>query len=152
MFDLVVSRPLSVPEVEAAVAGLVPPGCRVAVRPDVEDLPSDGDVRVVVWPPEGVRWPQLIAVLTGDEHLPGPYPDLRLAERLAQRYEVDVFGDVHPFVGGLDPHDPYWSPALLGGRWWLVSTVRTRLVSGDDGVDGDVVRVRPVTVPGWGGG
>ncbi len=54
---------------------------------------------------------------------------------------------VYPFVGDLDPHDPYWSLACIEGRWYLSSTCSTRLM-GEDMDRADEIRViRPVTIP-----
>jgi hypothetical protein len=83
----------------------------------------------------------------------GPFPDVRIAERLWQRFATNSLCDVYPFAGDLDPHDPYWSLACIEGRWYLASTCGTRLMGpyteGASKIPGDdkVRLIRPVTVP-----
>jgi hypothetical protein len=83
----------------------------------------------------------------------GPYPDLRIAAGLWERFGADALCGTNPFAGELDPHDPYWSLACVGGQWYLASTAGTRLMGPyTDGtrefVGDEAVRlVRPVAVP-----
>ena len=129
MFRLTVSRALTVADVVAAFMDLMPPGLRVAVRPDGADVPDDVE-SLSLWaglkPTEDQAWPLDLEVYVYEFDL-GPYPDLRAAEHVAERLGVDVLCGVCPSLVDVDPRDPYYALALVGGRWHLASTAWTRL-------------------------
>jgi hypothetical protein len=154
-FDIVLSKALAPEGIEAAFADLVPVGLRVDVRRDIAELPDEPRaVWALVGSTDDPAWPCVLNVLvcSGECGL-GPYPDLRMAATLWERFGADALCGTYPFAGELDPHDPYWSLACIKGRWYLASTAGTRLMGpytdgerefpGDEGVR----LVRPVVVP-----
>lgn len=156
MFSITVSRPLTVAEVVGALAALTPPGLRLVVQPPGADVPDDmGSLWATLEPTEDPTWPLGLVVHVHECDL-GPYPDLRLAEHIGERFGVDVLCGVHPSLVDVDPYDPYYALALVGGRWHLASTAGTRLmgpytVRGADGFrtepgDEPVKLIRPVVV------
>ncbi|QEL15873.1 hypothetical protein [Limnoglobus roseus] len=148
-FDIVLSKPLAPDAIAAALADLIPPGLRVDVRGEMADLPDEpGAVWALVGRSGDPAWPCVLNVLVcRDECGLGPYPDLRIAAGLGERFGADAVCGTHPFVGDLDPLDPYWSLACVGGQWHLASTVRARFMAGEPLPDEGVRLVRPVTVP-----
>lgn len=92
-------------------------------------------------------------MINRDECKLGPYPDLRIAAKLWKKFGANSLCGTYPFVGDLDPHDPYWSLACVGGQWYLASTCGTRLMGPyTDAVreypGEDTIRlVRPIVVP-----
>ncbi len=154
-FDIVLSKMLAPGEIVAALAELIPAGLQVDVRQDMAELPDElGAVWALVGNTDDPAWLCVFKVLVcHDDCGLGPYPDLLVASKLWERFGADALCSTYPFVGELDPDDPYWSLACLGGRWYLVSTAGTRLMGPyTDGVNefpgNDAVRlVRPVAVP-----
>lgn len=146
-FDIILSRPLSDGDLVAAIEELVPAGLRIIVGSDIADLSHKGaSFWSVVRTSDDPAWPCVLDVFgCGDELQLGSFPDLRIAARLAERFGVDVLCGTYPFVGTLDPHDPYWSLAHVNGRWYLASTVATKLMD-DDGT-GAVKLIREIDVP-----
>jgi hypothetical protein len=155
LFDIVLSKLLAPGDITAAFADLIPAGLRVAVRRDIADLPDEpGAVWAVVSSTNDPAWPCILNVLAcRDECGLGPYPDLRVAARLWELFGADALCGTYPFAGELDPFDPYWSLACIGGRWYLASTSGTRLMGPySDGVsefpgDEAIRLVRSVAVP-----
>jgi len=154
-FDIMLSKPLTPDDIAAALADLLPAGLRVDVQPDMAELPDEpGTIWALAGGTDDPAWPCVLNVLVcGDECGLGSYPDLRVAARLCERFGTDALCGTYPFAGELDPHDPYWSLACVGGQWYLASTSGTRLMGPyTDGVrqfpGEEAVRlVRPVVVP-----
>ncbi len=155
LFDIVLSKALNPNDIAAAFADLIPAGLRVDVRHDLSELPDEpGAIWALAGSTDDPAWPYVLNVLVcRDECGLGPYPDLRVATRLWERFGADALCGTYPFAGELDPQDPYWSLAYISGRWYLASTAGTRLMGPyTDGVrafpgDAAVQLVRPVTVP-----
>ncbi|MEV7289520.1 hypothetical protein AB0O01_34070 [Streptomyces sp. NPDC093252] len=147
MFSLTVSRPLSVADVVALFAALAPPGLPLLVQPPGGEVPDDvRGVWVTLEPTRDPAWPLSLAVHVHEFDL-GPHPDLRLAEHIAARFRADVLCGAEPALTGVDPDDPYYALALVGGRWHLASTAFTRLhASGEEPDDEPVMLIRPVAV------
>jgi len=152
MFTVAVSRPLAVGDVVAMFAELIPPGLPIVVQAAGADVPDDvGSLWARLEPTEDPVWPLDLVMWVHECDL-GPYPDLRVAELLAERFGVDVLCGVDPAVVDVDPHDPFYSLALIGGRWYLASTAGTRLMGPyTDGIreepgDEPVKLIRPVVV------
>ncbi|MFJ6723861.1 hypothetical protein ACIQPQ_03005 [Streptomyces sp. NPDC091281] len=149
MFTVTVSRSLSVAEVAAVCARWVVPGPELVVQAPGAEVP---DVVGRLWaglePTGDPAWPLGLVVHLHPRDL-GPCPDLRFAEHLRERYGVDVLCGVPPSLVDVDPYDPYYALALVGGRWHLASTAGTRLMGPYDvrggGGDGDG---SAATVPG----
>lgn len=154
-FDIVLSKTLAPDTVAAALSHLIPVGLSVDVRTDIADLPDEpGAIWAVVYETDDPDWPCQLSVLAcRDECELGSYPDLRIADYFSKQLGVDSLCGTYPFAGDLDPHDPYWSLACVGGQWHLASTEGTRLMGPyTDGVQkfpgSDQVRlVRSVCVP-----
>jgi hypothetical protein len=154
-FDIVLSKPLAPSDIAAAFADLIPAGLRIDVRLDLADLPAEpGAVWALVGGTDDPAWPCVLNVLVcRDECGLGPYPDLRVASRLCERFGADSLCGTYPFVGELDPHDPFWSLACFGGHWHLASTVNARFMWPDtddvrERLSEEGVRlVRPVAIP-----
>jgi hypothetical protein len=158
-FTVIVSRLLAVDEVIAALAEVLPPGLRSVVQPDGTDVPDDlGSLWATLQRTADPAWPLAVVVhWAAAECGLGACPDLRVAEQLGDRFGVDALCDVDPSVCVVDPHDPYYSLARVGGRWHLASTAGTRLMGPymaprvDGGWvtepgDGPVRLIRPVVV------
>jgi hypothetical protein len=65
-------------------------------------------------------WPLLVsfmAVPEAEHREPEPY--VLLAEALHATLHIDSVCFAQDYVGGLDPHDPYWSLAYWKGLWYL---------------------------------
>jgi hypothetical protein len=88
----------------------------------------------------------MINVIYGDECKLGAYPDLRVAEYLYTYFGCNVLCGTYPFVGDLDPYDPYWSTAYVEGQWYLADTVDTLLMCEETGT-GAVKLVRSISIP-----
>ncbi len=154
-FDILLSKPFASDDLATALADLIPPGLRVDVRSDMAELPNEpGSIWALVGGTEDQAWPCVLNVLVcRDECGLGPYPDLRIASRLWERYGTDALCGTYPFVGELDPHDPFWSLACVGGQWYLASIVAARFMWPEvDGVrkplgNGGVRLVRLVALP-----
>lgn len=154
-FSIVLSKRLALDDLVAVIADLVTPGSRIDVRSSWADLPDDpGGVWAAVESTDDPGWPSVLNVLVcHDGYGLGPYPDLRLAARLWERFGADSLCGTYPFAGDPDPNDPYWSLACVGGRWYLASTGGTRLMGPyTDGArsfpGGSPVRlVRPIVAP-----
>jgi hypothetical protein len=154
-FDIVLSKVLTPDDLVTALTELIPPDMRVDVRRDLTDLSAEpGAVWALVGGTDDPAWPCILSVLVcRPECGLGPYPDLRLAAHLGARFGADALCGTYPFVGELDPHDPYWSLAYIRGRWYLASTCGTRLMGpytdGSREFPGDesVRLVRPVALP-----
>src|SRR5262245_938940 len=87
-FDIVLSKPLQPNDLAAALGTLIVPGLRVEVGRDVADLPDEpGAIWAVVRDTDDPAWPCILNVLVcRDECGLGPYPDLRIAARLWERF------------------------------------------------------------------
>jgi hypothetical protein len=146
-FDIVLSRLLSTDDLAAALGELAPAGLRVDVRSDIDELvESTGVLRALVGSSDDPAWPCVVVVFgCGDEFCLGSFPDLRVASHLSERLEVDALCGTYPFVGPLDPHDPYWFLASIKGRWYLASTVDTRLM--DERGQRAIELVREIQIP-----
>lgn len=129
-FDVVLSRTLSPEEITAALADLLPSGLQIDVKRGMEELPDEpGAVRAIVGPTNDPDWPCVVNVLVcSDDCGLGRYPDLSIASWFSCRLDVNSLCDTHDLVAGLDQHDPYWSLACIGGRWYLASTSGTPLM------------------------
>ncbi len=156
-FDVVVSAPLGPADFAAALASLLPAGFRIDVAREMSGLPDEpGAVWALVGETDDPDWPCVFNCLVCREECGlGPYPDLRVAARIWELFGADSLCGVYPFAGDLDPHDPYWSLACVGGRWHLASTCDTRLMGpysdGAREVPGSekVRLVQPVDVPAF---
>ena len=154
-FVIVLSKPLGPDDLATTVADLIPPGMRVDVRQNIADLPEEpGAVWATVSDTHDPLWPCVLNVhVFRPECGLWPYPDLRIAAQLWERFGTDALCGTYAFVGELDPHDPYWSLACVGGQWYLASTDGTRLMGpytdGTRDFPGDeaIRLVRPVVVP-----
>jgi hypothetical protein len=65
-------------------------------------------------------WPigiSFLAVPEAEHREPEPY--VLLAEALYAILHIDSVCFAQDYVGGLDPHDPYWSLAYWKGFWYL---------------------------------
>ena len=155
LFDIVLSKPLDPSDIAAGFADLIPAGLRVDVRRDLSEFPDEpGAIWALLGSTDDPAWPCILNVLVcRDECRLGPYPDLRVAAGLWERFGADALCGTYSFAGELDPHDPYWSLAHISGRWYLASTAGTRFMGPyTDGVrefqgDEAVKLVRPVVVP-----
>jgi hypothetical protein len=154
-FDIVLSKTLAPDATAGAISNLIPSGLRVDVRTDIADLPDEpGAVWAVVYETNDPDWPCYLSVLVcADACELGAYPDLRIAEYFSRQFDVSSLCSTYPFAGDLDPQDPYWSLACIGGQWHLASTCGTRLMGPyTDGVrefpgSNQVRLVRSVSVP-----
>lgn len=148
MFSITVSRALTVADVVATFVELIPPGLQLVVQPDEADIPADtGDLWIRLVGNEDPAWPLSLDVLGGYDCGLGSYPDLRVAEQMGVRHGVDVLCGVDPSVCDVDPLDPYYRLALVGGRWYLASTAGTRLMGPYTVCDADVFRMEPGEEP-----
>jgi hypothetical protein len=153
--DIVLSKPFAPEEMAAALTELLPQNLKIDVCREMGDMPErPGAIWALVCTTDDPAWPCVLNCLVcGDECGLGPYPDLRIAAWLSQHLGVDALCSTYDFAGNLDPHDPYWALACIGGRWYLGSTCGTRLMGPyTDGVDSfpgteQVRLVRPVEVP-----
>ncbi|MCH0566593.1 MULTISPECIES: hypothetical protein [unclassified Streptomyces] len=152
MFNMAFSRSLTVDDVVAMLGEVVPPGTQLLVQDGDWDVPDEvtglwARLRDTGDP----AWPLALEVLVCPCDL-GPYPDLRVAEHIGARLGMDVLCDVDPAVCEVDPSDPYYVLALVGGRWFLASTAGTRFAGpytdGSREWPGDkaVALIRPVVV------
>ncbi|GAA2997103.1 hypothetical protein GCM10020229_07000 [Kitasatospora albolonga] len=128
MFSITVSQELTPAEVRAVFEAAVLPGLRIVVEPDDGGPPDlTGDAWVGLVANEDPAWPLSLDVLAGDDCGLGAHPDLRIASRLAERHGVDVLCGTDTAFVDVDPQDPYYRLALVGGHWYLASTADTRL-------------------------
>ena len=150
MFSITVSRSLTVDHVFGLFEELIPAGLQLVVQPDDADIPDDmGDLWIRLVDNEDPAWPLSLDVVGGYDCGLGPYPDLRVAEHMGERPGVDALCGVDPAVSGVDPLDPYYRLALVGGRWYLASVALTRLMGPDTegSLHGEPVKlIRPVVV------
>ncbi|MFF7275103.1 hypothetical protein [Streptomyces griseorubiginosus] len=150
MFSITVSRSLTVEHVVDVFEDLIPTGLQLVVQPDDADVPDNtGDLWIRLVDNEDPRWPLSLDVVGGYDCGLGPYPDLRVAEHMGERLGVDVLCGVDPSVSDVDPSDPYYRLALVGGRWYLASVAFTRLTepdTADSSHDEPVKLIRPVVV------
>ncbi|MFI5532015.1 hypothetical protein ACIA8O_26125 [Kitasatospora sp. NPDC051853] len=145
MFSITVSRALGVADVRATFEESVRPGLRTVVELDGGGPPDlTGDLWVGLVVTTDPAWPLSLDVLGADDCGLGPHPDLRVAERLAECHGVDVLCGVDPAFVDVDPQDPYYRLALVGGRWYLASTAGTRLAGPYAAPDEDGFRDDPV--------
>ena len=146
-FNIVLSRLLGPDDLATAIGELAPEGLRIDIRSDVADLPERlGAFWAVVGSSDDPAWPCVLDVFgCGNELGLGSFPDLRVASHLCERFGVDALCGTYPFVGALDPHDPYWSLARIKGCWYLASTVDTRLM--DERTTGEIQLIREIEVP-----
>jgi hypothetical protein len=129
-FEIVFSKVLSPTDFSGALAELLPPGLRIDVKQEIGELPDNpGAIWAVVGSTNDPNWPCLLECLVcSNECGLGQYPDLRIADFLSRRLEVDSICSTCEFVGGLDPQDPFWSLACVGGTWYLADTFGTGLM------------------------
>lgn len=129
-FQIVISKRLSTDDLTTTFKVLVPKGLRIDIRLEIAELPEEpGAVWATLGDSEDQAWPCILNVLVcRDECQLGEYPDLRIAQKLWERYAADSLCGTYSFVEHLDPHDPYWSLACLKGKWYLVSTAGTQLM------------------------
>jgi hypothetical protein len=146
-FGIVLSRALSSDELTAVIGELTPACHSVDVRTDVTALSAKpGAFWALVESTDDPDWPCLLDVFgCGDELGLGSFPDLRMASHLCKRLGVDALCGTYPFVGALHPHDPYWSMACIEGRWYLASTVDTRLMN--ERSTGVIKLIREIEIP-----
>lgn len=154
-FSIVFSKVLSLESIVSALAELIRAELRINVQHDVNSLPDDpGAIWALLEDTDDASWPCVLKVMIyRPECGLGAYPDLKIASHIGNRYRCNVLCGTYPFVGELDPHDPYWSLAWIDGEWYLVSTAGTRLMgpytNGKDKFPGnDSVRmIRPIAIP-----
>ena len=150
MFSITVSRSLTVDHVVGFFEELIPADLQLVVQPDDADIPDDtGDLWVRLVGNGDTAWPLSLDVVGAYDCGLGPHPDLRVAEHIGERLGVDVLCGVDPSVSDVDPSDPYYRLALVGGQWYLASVAFTRLMGPDtDGsLHGEPVElIRPVVV------
>ena len=150
MFSITVSRSLTVDHVVDVFEDWIPTGVQLVVQPDDADVPDNtGDLWIRLVDNEDPRWPLSLDVVGGYDCGLGPHPDLRVAEHMGERLGVDVLCGVDPSVSDVDPSDPYYRLALVGGRWYLASVAFTRLTGQDtaDSLHDESVKlIRPVVV------
>src|SRR5262245_3064216 len=117
-FEITLSKTVSAVDLAGALSELIPPGLRVDVRPEMADLPEEpGAIWALVFVNDDPAWPCVLsAQVCRDECDLGLYPDLRVAAHLWRRFGTDSLCSTYPFVGELDPQDPYWSLACLSGQ------------------------------------
>lgn len=152
-FDIVLSRHVLPREATAALAELLP-GLRIDVANSFSELPDEpGELWATIEPTHDPDWPCSLNCVCRDECGLGEYPDLRVADWLSRRLVVNCLCGVYPFAGDLDPQDPYWWLACVGGAWHLADADGTRLMGpytdGSHTFPGDqpVRLVRPVSLP-----
>jgi hypothetical protein len=146
-FDIVLSQALSADALAKAIAELAPEGLSIVVGSDLSELSEKHtSFWSVVRSTGDPAWPCLLEVFgCGEELGLGRFPDLRLAAHIGERFGMDALCGTYPFVGPLDPHDPFWSLALVEGRWFLASTVEMKLM--DERATGAIKLIREVEVP-----
>ncbi len=129
------------------LADHIPSGLRVEISTSLNTFPDEpGAIFGTLSGTDDPAWPCLFdCFICRSECGLGPYPDLHVASLAWERFGLDALCSTYPFVGNLDPADPYWSLALVGGRWFLASTCGTRLMSDED--RGSIRLIRPVVVP-----
>lgn len=141
-FEITLSENLTPAQIKAALVDLIPPGSRVDVQSDFPD--ELGAVWARLRPSRDQDWPCLLTVTCRDSFDIAPYEDLALAKRWWERFGVSSLCHTYPFLEDVDPRDPYWSLACVGGEGHLADTSGTPL----SGTGDDSVRlVRAVEVP-----
>lgn len=154
-FHLVLSKSLRPDDVAKTLAEIVPPGLRIDIGQEISDLPDEaGAIWALVCSTDDPDWPCVLNFLVyADECGLGPCPDLRIADWLFHRLGINSLCGTYDLAGKLDPYDPYWSLACVGGNWFLASTCGTVLMGPyTDGVqsfsgDEKVRLIRPVEIP-----
>src|SRR4051794_26155209 len=126
-FNVVLSKSLTPTEIANTLAEMLPLGLRIDVGHEMSDLPDEaGGIWALVSTTDDPDWPCVFNCLVcADECGLGPFPDLRVADWLFRRLGVNSLCGTYDFAGDLDPYDPYWSLACVGGKWFLTSTSGT---------------------------
>jgi hypothetical protein len=146
MFEITLSSTLTPDNIAAAFSRLIPTGLKIDVFPETDTPEEVGAIWAYLGETNDPAWPCIVNVIYGDECELGAYPDLRVAEYLYTSFGCNVLCDTYPFVGDLDPYDPYWSIAYVEGQWYLADTVDTLLMGQETGTTA-VKLVRPITIP-----
>ena len=132
MFNVVLSKALSLAEWRTIIVRCIGVGARFDLAADGGALAYEADVAwFLVSVTSDAHWPQNLACLNLPESLAlGLHVDMEIAEAAATAHGTDALCDVRalPGVGDLDPQDPYWALALIGHKWFLVSTAGTSLM------------------------
>lgn len=153
-FDIIFSKVLTPEDITAILSEKMPRHLRIDVGREMADLPGEpGSVWGLVESTNDPDWPCVFSCMVYQEDCGfGPYPDLRIASWLYQQ-GVDSLCGTYEFAGMLDPHDPYWSLACIGGRWYLASTAGTRLMGPytdgtSESIGNDKIQIeRPIELP-----
>lgn len=129
-FDIVLSRLLTPKETVNALEEMLPLGLRIDVGHEMSDLPDEpGAIWALITSTDDPEWPCVFNCLVcADECDLGPFPDLRVADRLFRHLGVNCLCGTYEFAGDLYPYDPYWSLACVSGKWFLASTSGTVLM------------------------
>jgi hypothetical protein len=150
-FSITLSKVLTKEDLVATFHRIIPAGLKIDVLPASGTPDEIGSIWAWLAETSDPAWPCIINVVYGCECQLGAYADLYLAEYLFRYFGCHALAETHPFVGDLDPHDPYWSMAYVDGQWYLADTVYTPLMNPD--LDGEesgnkaVRLVRPITIP-----
>lgn len=145
-FNMVLSRSVSPEEARLVIISLLPEGSQIDITRDITDLPNDpGEVWGLIEATDDPDWPCLLNVLSWSDRCGlGPDPELAIASRMSSRLGIDSLCSVPDLVPDIDPCDPYWSLACIGGRWFLASTCGTALMGPRIGEDDATSRYRKV--------
>lgn len=151
-FDVILSGQLDAKDIELALTELIPRGLKVDVFTTDDDLPDEvGAIWSYTSETSDPAWPCILKVIfLSDKCELGSYPDLRIAKYLSERFSIDVFlwTNTYPFMGNIDPQDPYWSLAYISQQWYLASTVQmSLLMGGTNEQSASINLVRPVIIP-----
>ncbi len=152
-FDIVLSRRIAPEEAAKALAELLP-GRRIDVARTWAELPDEpGILWATIEQTLDPDWPCSLNCVCRDEPGLGACPELRVADWLCRQLGINCLCGVYPFAGDIDPHDPYWWLACVGGEWHLADADGSRLMGPyTDGArtfpgDQAVRLVRPVALP-----
>ena len=128
-FEIVVSEMIVPQIVEALLSGLLPDTSIVVTNgPEVpEPFP---DVWVRLDTTNDSAWPWVLQFFSFPDRTElGSYPDLAIAECLFRRQGANsLCSTSDALVNGLNPQDPYWYLALVGGEWYLADACDTPLM------------------------
>jgi hypothetical protein len=149
MFEITLSSVLTADDIAAAFSRLIPTGLKIDVFPETDTPEEVGAIWAYLEETDDLNWPCSVNVIYGDECELGAYPDLRVAEYLYTYFGCNVLCGTYPFVGDLEPQDPYWALAYVNGQWYFADTCDTPLMGFDlvSGIDDEVRLIRPITVP-----
>jgi hypothetical protein len=152
MFEITLSRTLTAEDLANTFSRLIPDGLKIDVFPESDTPEEVGAIWAYLTESNDPAWPCLVNVIYGDECDLGDYPDLRVAEYLYQCFGCNILCSTYPFVGDLEPQDPYWALAYVKGQWYFADTCDTPLMGfdlvGEDIPGTDKVQlIRPIIVP-----